>query len=157
MQRHLHSFAAAALAAVTALAATPAAAEFPEKPITIIVGYAAGGGTDAIVRVMAEPMGKILGEKILVQNVSGGGGAVAATRVGAADADGYTLIATTSSTYTVEPRFVEMAYKADDFDHISILGAFQGVYFTRADKPFNSLAELIATARKEGRSIKYGS
>lgn len=157
MQRHLHTFAAAALAAVTALAAAPAAAEFPEKPITIIVGYAAGGGTDAIVRVMAEPMGKILGEKILVQNVSGGGGAVAATRVGAADADGYTLIATTSSTYTVEPRFVEMAYKEQDFEHISILGAFQGVYFARADKPFNNLAELIATARKENRSIKYGS
>lgn len=157
MKRRLHTLLAATLASLTSLTAMPASAEFPEKPITIIVGYAAGGGTDAIVRLMAEPLGEILGTRVLVQNVPGGGGAVAATRVAASDPDGYTLIATTSSTYTIEPRFVPVAYKPEDFDHVSILGAFQGVYFTRIDKPFNTLAELIATAKKENRSIKYGS
>jgi len=157
MQRHLHALLAAALAAAAVLAPAPAAAEFPDKPITIVVGYRAGGGTDATIRAMAEPLGSILGEKILVQNVSGGGGAVAATKVAAADPDGYTLIATTSSTYTIEPRFVPTAYKPEDFQHVSILGAFQGAYFTRIDKPFGSLAEMIALAKKEGRSVKYGS
>jgi len=157
MQRQLHALLALVLATATGIAATPAAAEYPDKPITIVVGYRAGGGTDATIRAMAEPLGSILGEKILVQNASGGGGAVAATKVGAADPDGYTLIATTSSTYTIEPRFVQTAYKPDDFVHVSILGAFQGAYFTRADKPFASLPELIALAKKEGRSVKYGS
>jgi tripartite-type tricarboxylate transporter receptor subunit TctC len=93
--------------AATLLASTPlsvmAQEDFPTKPITIIVGYSAGGGTDAFIRALAEPVSAELGQPVLVQNRPGAGGGVAATTVANAPADGYTMVATTSTTFTLEP------------------------------------------------------
>lgn len=130
---------------------------FPSKPITFVVGYGAGGGTDAVVRALAEPMGKILNTTILVQNISGAGGGVAATKVARAQADGYTLLATTSSTFSLEPQANKTAYKNADFVHVATIAQFQGAMFTKADKPFNNLPQLIAQAKKENRPIKFAS
>ena len=131
--------------------------DFPSKPITFVVGYGAGGGTDAVIRALAEPMSKILGTTVLVQNVSGAGGGVAATKVSRSPADGYTLLATTSSTFSLEPQANKTAYKSDDFVHVATIAQFQGAMFTKADKPFNNLPQLIELAKKENRPIKFAS
>lgn len=145
-------------AAALALAMPGARADdWPAKPITIIVGYSAGGGTDTLVRAMAEPMAKALGQQILVQNAPGAGGGVAAVRVANAEADGYTLLATTSSTFSLEPQIQKTAYANDQFVHVATIAQFQGAMFANIDKPFNSLPELIALAKKEGRAVKFAT
>jgi len=130
---------------------------FPSKPITVIVGYGAGGGTDAVVRALTEPLGKILDTTVLVQNVPGAGGGVAASRVARSDADGYTLLATTSSTFSLEPQATKTTYKNDDFQHIATIAQFQGAMFAKASKPYETLPQLIELAKKENRPVKYAS
>lgn len=148
-------FALATLASISL--STAHADNFPSKPITVIVGYGAGGGTDAVVRALTEPLGKILNTTILVQNVSGAGGGVAASRVARSDADGYTLLATTSSTFSLEPQAAKTTYTNDDFQHIATIAQFQGAMFAKADKPYQTLPQLVALAKKENRPIKYAS
>jgi tripartite-type tricarboxylate transporter receptor subunit TctC len=148
-------FALAAL--VTMSMSTAHADNFPSKPITVIVGYGAGGGTDAVVRALTEPLGKILNTTILVQNVAGAGGGVAASRVARSDADGYTLLATTSSTFSLEPQAAKTTYQDGDFVHIATISQFQGAMFSKADKPYKTLPQLIELAKKENRPIKYAS
>tara|TARA_B110000503_G_C7088295_1_gene388299 strand:+ start:51 stop:989 length:939 start_codon:yes stop_codon:yes gene_type:complete len=134
-----------------------AAYAYPTKPITVMVGYGAGGGTDAVVRSLTKPLGDILGVTILVQNVPGAGGGVAAKKVANAPADGYTILATTSSTFSLEPQAKKTAYSNEEFIHIATISQFQGAMFAKADKPYNNLQELIALAKKENRPIKYAS
>src|SRR5688572_13952929 len=81
----------AALAAMT-FASFASAQDYPSQPITFIVPFAAGGPTDAVTRLVAEPMGKALGQNVIVQNVTGAGGTVAAGQVSKAPADGYTVL-----------------------------------------------------------------
>ncbi|MGB7180549.1 MAG: tripartite tricarboxylate transporter substrate binding protein [Burkholderiaceae bacterium] len=146
-----------ALAAMTIASSVAMAADFPTKQLTVIVGYSAGGGTDTIVRSMTDPLAKVLGQKILVQNVGGAGGGVAAVRVSKADADGYTLLATTSSTFSLEPQTKKTIYKNGDFKHVATIAQFQGVMFANKDKPYASLTEMIDKAKAENRPIKFAS
>ena len=148
--------AAGALAAL-ATGVTATAAEFPAKPITIIVAYGAGGGTDATVRTLAEPVSKELGQPILVQNKPGAGGGVAATSVKYQAADGYTLIAPGSLTYSFEPQVLKAQYSHQDFNHVAVVGQFQEGFFTHPSRPYKSMKDVIAAAKKENRPIKYAS
>ena len=142
---------------LVAVAGASGADDYPSKPITIVVAYAAGGGTDLLVRTLVEPLQQALGQQILVQNTPGAGGGVAAVKVKGSAADGYTFIATTSSTFTLEPQVQKTAYQLDDFTHVGTLAQFQGAIFTRADKPFSTWPELVAHVKAEKRPIKYAS
>lgn len=133
------------------------AQDYPSKPVTVIVGYAAGGGTDVVVRSMVEPLSKELGQPILVQNVNGAGGGVAAARVAKMAPDGYTILATTSSTFSLEPQTQKTAYKDEEFTHIATVAQFQGVFFTRVDKPFDTLPALLKRAKESKQPIKFAS
>lgn len=130
---------------------------FPNGPITVVVGYGAGGGTDTVVRSLAKPLGDALGVTVLVQNAPGAGGGVAASKVASAAADGHTIVATTSSTFSLEPQAMKTAYNNADFVHVATISQFQGAMFTKADKPYNNLGELIALAKKENKPIKFAS
>lgn len=147
----------AAMGVLVAGATMTAAAEFPSKPVTIIVAYGAGGGTDATVRTLAEPVSKALGQPILVQNKPGAGGGVAAMHVKNQPADGYTLIATGSLTFSFEPQVLKTQYNYKDFDHLAIVGQFQEGLFTHPSRPYQSMKDVIALAKKENRPIKYAS
>lgn len=142
---------------VAAVAAQPAQAEFPERPINIIVGLGAGGGTDATIRALAEPLSEILGQPILVQNRPGAGGAVAAMSVSTAAPDGYTLVAGNSTSFSLEPQFVDIAYDIDDFDHVAIVLQFQEAFATYADYEFDTLQEMLEAHRESGEPIQYAS
>lgn len=157
--KSVHAFAGAAtlLGAVVWGAAVAQATDFPTKPITMVVGYPAGGGTDILVRAMQEPLTKRLGQQILVQNVPGAGGGVAAVRVSKAPPDGHTLVVTTSSTYTLEPQVQKTVYKVDDFEHVATVAQFQGAVFANANKPFSSLKELVEHVKAENRPIMHAT
>ncbi len=141
----------------TAVASPAMAQDYPNKPINMLVGFGAGGGTDAVIRAVAEPMSKALGQPILVQNKPGAGGGLAAISVKSAPADGYTLVATGSLTYTFEPQVLATQYKHDDFAHIAIISLFQDGLFTHPNRPYKTMKDVIAAAKAEKRSIKYAS
>ena len=142
---------------LASVAGSAIAAEFPTKPITIIVAYGAGGGTDAVVRTVAEPVSKALGQTILVQNKPGAGGGVAATFVKSKPADGYTLIATGSLTYSFEPQVLKAQYSHDDFAHVAVISQFQEGLFTHPSRSYKTMKDVIAAAKAEKRAIKYAS
>ena len=150
------SVAAVALAALT-MAGPAQAAEFPTKPITIIVGFAPGGGTDAVIRAVAEPMAQSLGQSVIVQNKPGAGGGVAAMAVKASEPDGYTLIGTGSLTYTFEPQVLKSQYQHGDFTHVAITNLFQDGLFTHPSRPYKNMRDVVDAAKAEKRDIKYAS
>ncbi len=143
------------------LAVTPAgpvaAQDFPTKPINIVIGFGAGGGTDAVVRAVAEPMTKSLGQPILVTNKPGAGGGVAAMDIKGAKPDGYTIYAGGSLTFAFEPLVLKTQYAHDDFEHIALISYFQDGLFTHPSRPYKSMRDIIDTAKAEKRSIKYAS
>ncbi|MFC6486514.1 tripartite tricarboxylate transporter substrate binding protein [Nitratireductor sp. GCM10026969] len=163
MTRRTSLFAAAAMAGAGALAlvsswtAPAAAQEWPQDDITIVVAYPAGGGTDSAIRAMTEILSRELGQNILVQNVGGAGGGVAATQVMSRDPDGYTLLATNSTSITLAPLVERTAYDIDDFGHVAILGEFQNAVFANKDVPFGTLDELVERVKEENRPMTYAS
>lgn len=139
-----------------ALTGSAMAQDYPSGPITIVVGYAAGGGTDTALRAIAAPLSDVLGVRILVQNSGGAGGGVAAVKVSRAEPDGYTLLATTSSTFSLEPQVQTTAYKSEDFVHIATVSQFQGAVFAPASAPYNTYEELVAFAKDKG-TLKHAN
>lgn len=152
----LGSLAAVTLATLT-MAGPAAAADFPAKPISIFVGFGAGGGTDALIRAIAEPMAQSLGQAVIVQNKPGAGGGVAAMAIKAAEPDGYTLIGTGSLTYTFEPQVLKSQYAYSDFTHIAITNLFQDGLFTHPSRPYKNMRDVVNAAKAEKRDIKYAS
>ena len=146
--RHLGAAAVLAAAAGAAvLAPAPAKAAFPEKPITILVGYGAGGMTDVSTRILAEKLEKILGVDIIVENKPGAGGTIAWGELLERPADGYTFVSFGSSAY-VTAVMLERDIKLDDFAPIGSFMKQQRVLFARKDMPFKTLDELIEYAKK---------
>ena len=149
---------ASAAAALAGWLAGPASAQnFPTKPINIVIGFGAGGGTDAVLRAVAEPMTKILGQPILITNKPGAGGGVAAMDLKGAQPDGYTICGTGSRTYAFEPLVLKTQYQHDDFEHIALISLFQDGLFTHTSRPYKSMRDVINTAKAEKRAIKYAS
>lgn len=131
--------------------------DWPTKPVTIVVAYPAGGGTDAAIRAMTDILSSELGQPVLVQNVGGAGGGVAASQVIRNDPDGYTLLATNSTSITLAPLVQPAMYDVDSFDHVAILGDFQNAIFTGPQQPYNTLDELIETVIAQNRPMTYAS
>jgi tripartite-type tricarboxylate transporter receptor subunit TctC len=141
-----------------AMLVQPAVAqEWPTEPVTVVVAYPAGGGTDTSIRAMTDILSEHLGQPILVQNVGGAGGGVAATQVARVKADGYTLLATNSTSITLAPLVQKATYNMDSFEHVAILGEFQNAMFANVDKPFDTLDQLVEQAQSEGRPVSYAS
>ena len=115
-------------AAASALARIPQAfaQTFPSRPVRLIVPYAAGGGTDALARVVAQALGEKLGQSIVIENVTGGGGNLATQTVAAAPADGYTILMANQGPMAVNPHIFKNL-KIDPltaFDPITLIAAF---------------------------------
>jgi len=153
----LFTTAIAATLLSAAFAGAADAEDFPTKPITIVIGFGAGGGTDAVVRAVAEPVSKSLGQPILVINKPGAGGGVAAMDVKRANPDGYTLYAGGSLTFAFEPLVLKTQYKWDDFEHVAMISLFQDGLFTHPSRPYKNMRDIINAAKAEKRSIKYAS
>ena len=139
-----------ALVCVAVACSLPARAEnFPAKPIKLVVGYAAGGPTDVIARIVAKDMSATLGQAVVVENRTGANALIATQEVKRAAADGYTLLVTTLS-HNVNPLLLGDKAQYDpikDFTPITLVCLLPMVVVTRADSPFNSVQELVRAAK----------
>jgi tripartite-type tricarboxylate transporter receptor subunit TctC len=135
-------------AGAVALPAAPriaSAQAFPTKPITMVVGFAAGGPTDIVARILAEPMRAFLGQPVIIENVPGGGGNVATGRVARAAGDGYTLSIGTVSTHVLNGAVYTLPIDLlRDFEPISPLVSEPLLIVARKSMPAENLSELIA-------------
>ncbi len=132
-------------------------AQFPDKPITILVGYAPGGSTDMMARVLAENLGKLLGQKIIVENKTGGGGIVCWTALSKAKPDGYTLGILSNGTITSKYVVKGVMFAQEDFEPLSTL-TIVGVHFlVKKGGPFDMpLRKLVDNIKERPGEVKVG-
>jgi tripartite-type tricarboxylate transporter receptor subunit TctC len=154
----MRAFASALVAGLVALAAPAAAQPFPNRPITMIVPFAAGGPTDIIARIMAEHMSRTLGQSIVVENAAGAGGTTGSTRVARATPDGYTIIMGNLGTHSASVGlYPNLAYDPrTDFEPIMNSAGTPMLISAHADFPANNLQELIALIKANPTRYNYG-
>jgi tripartite-type tricarboxylate transporter receptor subunit TctC len=145
------SLAVAAIAFM--IGASSALAEYPEKPITMVVPYGAGGGTDLAARVLADEMQKILGQPVVVRNDAGGGGAVALAGVYNAKPDGYTIAVGTGSNTSIIPFSTQVAYDPLKFTYIASYFGWPYVVVVNPSVPAKTLQEVVAWAKANPRKL----
>jgi tripartite-type tricarboxylate transporter receptor subunit TctC len=136
-----------------------AAQDFPSRVIRMVVPYPAGGPTDVIARIVAEEMGKDLGQNVIVENLAGASGAVGTRSVARAEPDGYTIVFGNNQTHGNNMFLLrEPGYDAiRDFAPLAGAGAFEHVFVVSNDLPVKSMKDLVDLARKDPGRLNYGS
>lgn len=154
-----HSLSALVVCANLLCAALPAAAQekFPARPIEIILPVALGGGTDIATRLLAEVVEPILGQKVVVINKPGAGGALGMNVIVQAKPDGYTLGGLWNAPLTMTPHSQAMPYSLQDYVAISLLDTAPMLMCTKPDFPANSGKEFIEVIRKNPNKYTYGN
>jgi tripartite-type tricarboxylate transporter receptor subunit TctC len=143
----------------TALAHGAAAQDWPTRPITLVVPFAAGGGVDVSARIQAQRMGELLGQSIIVENVGAAAGMAGGQRVAKAAPDGYTFIIGNSGTHA----FNQTLYKkplynaASDFQPVGLVSESPRILIARKDLPANTLGEFIAYLKANEKTAQFGS
>jgi tripartite-type tricarboxylate transporter receptor subunit TctC len=131
---------------------------YPTKVITIIVPFAAGGPTDTVTRLLAQSMGKTLGQQIIVENVGGAGGTIGATRAAKAAPDGYTLLLHHIGMATSVTLYRKLPYDAvADFEPIGLITDVPMTLVAKKDFPAKDLTELIAYVKRERAKVSYAN
>lgn len=153
---------AAALALAGMLAAGAAIAQsgsYPGRNITLVLPFAAGSGTDTTTRVISKELGEALGISMVIDNKAGANGSIAASFVARAAPDGYTLFVTTNTTHSANPYLLKsLPYDPmKDFTPIARTGDLPFMLVINPQVPANSVADLIALAKKEPGKYTYGS
>lgn len=134
-----------------------AADEYPGGPITMLVGYGAGGQTDLVARAAAKVMAGQLGVPVNVVNKPGAGGAVAARDLMQAKPDGYTMLFHSNTVVNSAPFIMERVdFKPDDFEYAGMITAYQVGMATQKNSPFDNIAEFVAWA-EENPGLSYGA
>ena len=149
-----------AVAAIAfAIATCPAYAQtYPTKAITLLVPFAAGGATDTVARVTAQSMSKLLGQTIIIENATGAGGTIAATRASRADPDGYTLLIHHIGISTAATLYRKLAYDTKTaFAPIGLVTNAPMTIIGRPDLPPSSLAELVTYIKANGDKMTFGN
>ena len=136
---------AAGAAAFPAASSIAGAQTYPSRPVTIVVGFAAGAATDTIGRIIAERMKSSLGQPVIVEDVTGAGGTIAAGRVARAAPDGYTLNLGNNTSHVMAGATYPLQYDLlDDFEPVALLSTGPYVLTARKTMPANDLKGLIA-------------
>ena len=147
----------AALIGLTGLAEPALSAKYPDKPITMLVGFRAGGGVDTVGRLIAKHMEQTLGQPVVPTAKAGGGGGVLATALAKAKPDGYTIGIAVTSTWSFNPVFArKKRYGVDDATLLASIARAQCVIFVASKSPFKSLKDAFAAA-KGGTSLSASS
>jgi tripartite-type tricarboxylate transporter receptor subunit TctC len=149
-----------ALAVVTtAPAHAQSSQSYPSRPVTLVVPFGPGGGSDLLARLVAQQLEKRLGKPFVIENRPGGGTAVGALAVARAAADGYTLLQATSTTMAINVTLAKkLAYDpVKDFAPVALLTASPFVLTVSVDSPVKSVADLIALAKAKPGTLNYGS
>ena len=148
------------LAAALSLASSAAVAQdYPTRPITLVVPYAAGGGNDVMARIVAEKMSKSLGQQIVIENKGGAGGSIATRQVAKSPPDGYTLGLGGTGTLAINPTlYPNVGYDPRrDFAPVGLIATSALVVLVHPSVQANSIGELIALAKREPGKLNYAS
>lgn len=157
MTRTFHALAGAALAAV--LLPAPATAAFPDKPVTLVTAFAPGSGPDAVLRIVAEKLGKRWDQRVLVENRPGGGGFIAIDATKRAPADGYTLLQLDSEHLAALP----LLYKTRNFETLKTFEPVAVLFRTpfllavAADSKLKSVSDVVVSASSKPGRVSFGS
>lgn len=148
-----------ALAASFLIAPLAAAQGYPNRPITIVVPWPPGAATDTTTRIIAEALGRELGQPVTVENRPGANGAIGSTQVATGPKDGYRLITATADTHSINPQVRKgLGYDAvRDFEPIALYATLSMVWIGRPDLPHANIAEAMAAARQRPAQMTYGS
>ena len=131
---------------------------YPTKPVKVLVGFAAGGGTDVFARVLAQGLSTQLGQSFVIDNKPGAGGVLAGQSLRLADSDGYTLMMGSTSTQAIAPLlYAKRPYSAQDFTPIAHIASVGVVLVAHPSAPFNTVAELVAYAKARPGQLNYAS
>jgi len=154
-----HALLAGAFALTVAVAPTAASAQaaYPSKPITLVVPAAAGGPTDTVARLLAESMGRTLGQTIIVENIGGAGGTIGMARIAKAAPDGY-LIGVWHVAHATSPALYDnLKYDVvNDFDHIGRITDVPMTVVSKAALPTKDIKELLAWIKSQNGKATYG-
>lgn len=149
----------ATMGALLALTAGASAQTYPNRPVTMVIPFAAGGPTDVLGRVVGARMGEILGQQVVIENVGGGGGQTGSRRVADAKPDGHTFVLGTvgthaqSQTLYKKPRYNSVT----DFAPVALLAEVPIILTVRKDLPVNNFEEFVAYAQKNQDKMRFGS
>src|SRR6476469_4934487 len=147
----------AVAALVASVAPVTAQDAYPSRPVTMVVPFAAGGASDVIARLIAEQMGQALGQRLVIENVVGAGGATGMTRAARAAADGYTIVIGNSGTATaVYSLYPDLKFKPDDFAPIGIVAKTSPVIALKKDLPAKTLKQFIDYAKQNPGKATLG-
>ncbi|SEG19771.1 tripartite tricarboxylate transporter substrate-binding protein [Bosea lathyri] len=147
----------AVLAGLAFAPPTMAQDKYPSKAITMIVPFAAGGSSDVIARLVGDEMGRVLGQRIVMENMGGAGGATALTRASRAEPDGYTIVignsGTNAASYSIYP---DLKYTQADFTPIGLVAKTSPMIALKLDFPARTLTEFLAYAKANPGKISLG-
>ena len=157
----IHFALAAAALATLGLAGTAAAQTFPAKPVTLMVPYPAGGLSDVIARSVNTTLGKQLGQPVIVENLGGASGSIAATKVLGGPSDGYTIFQGSPNELILAPLAISsIKFKSEDFRLVQMIATAQIAFLAKKDLPVNSVDEFLDHARKaakDGKPLTFAS
>jgi tripartite-type tricarboxylate transporter receptor subunit TctC len=156
-----NSIVAAIAAVLTAVIAVPGAAqsppEYPSRPISLLVPYAAGGVADVGMRILGEKLSSRLNAQFVIENRPGAGGVIASQALVTSPPDGYALIVVASGHPTNPFLYPKLPYDTfKDFTPISLLASSPNILLVRADSPFKTVGDVIAAARAKPGSLSFG-
>ena len=155
----LFSVAVALFVATSSIVATSVhAQDWPTRPIRIVVGFGAGGGTDIAARIVAEPLSKALGQPVVVENRVGAGGTTAAEQVARSAKDGYTALMMSNAHVISPAMYKSLRYDSvNDFQMVSMVGTAGLMLVTAPDFPAKDVKALIAHAKANPGKLNFGS
>jgi len=131
---------------------------FPAKPVTMVVGFEPGGGTDTVARIVAKTMGENLGQQVLVENRAGAGGNIAVDYVAKSAPDGYTIVLANVGALAVNPHLLKVPYDPlRDLAPITMAVVFANVLVVQPSLAVSSLAEYVKLAREKPATVTYAS
>jgi tripartite-type tricarboxylate transporter receptor subunit TctC len=148
----------AGLVGATLLPRAAAAQQWPQRAVSLVHGFGAGGNADSIARIVAESLGPAVGATMIVEAKPGAGGNLASEAVSKAQADGHTLILLTGGHAVSAALYKSLRFRpVDDFAFVSLIATFPFVIVTRADNPIKSLSDLIEAARRDPGKLTFSS
>jgi tripartite-type tricarboxylate transporter receptor subunit TctC len=148
-----------ALATLCALAGPAGAQDWPTRPVTVIVPWAAGGPVDTVARILTARMSELLGQQLIVENVGGAGGQTGTVRAARAAPDGYTVLLSGSAVLAQNPTLYkrQLYNPITDFEHAALHNDSARVLIARKDFPANTFAEFVAYTKANASKLQYGS
>ena len=150
------TFVVGVISVLCAVAASVCAQDYPNHSVTVVVPFPAGGPSDVVARIVADQMGKVLGQTLVIENVGGAGGTLGSGRVAAAPPDGYTLLAGSMGSHVAAPVLTpNIKYdSARDFVPIGPTAHSPAVIVARKDFPAKDLKEFVALLKSSGATLK---